>query len=50
MHITDRKDEPDLRADTGDPRLETADLIAGAAITPNLIVEIADGSNKKLFG
>jgi hypothetical protein len=49
MHIPNRKDKSDLRTDAGDTGLKTADAITGAAVTTNLIVEITNGSDKKLF-
>src|SRR5262249_875628 len=42
-------DDSELRADTDDLRLEAADAIAGATVAPDLLVDIANGTDKKLF-
>src|SRR5262245_15710050 len=42
-------DEPDLRPGADDLRLEAAHAIAGAAVAPDLLVDIANGTDKKLF-
>ena len=44
-----RNDEPDLGANADYPRPEAADAIAGAAVATDLLVDIADGTDKKLF-
>src|SRR5262249_7726935 len=42
-------DVSELRADADNLRLEAADAIAGAAVATQLSVDIADGTDKKLF-
>ena len=42
-------DESELRAGADDLRLEAADAIAGAAVAADLLVDIANGTDKKLF-
>src|SRR5215471_20609579 len=42
-------DESDLRPSADDLRLEAAHAVAGAAVAPDLFVDIADGTDKKLF-
>src|SRR5262249_41152516 len=44
-----RNDEPELRAAAHDLRLEAADVIARTAVATDLLVDIADGTDKKLF-
>src|SRR5262249_38025958 len=41
--------DSELRADTDDLRLEAANAIAGAAVAADLLVNIANGTDKKLF-
>ncbi len=50
LHATDREKVSDLRTDAGDPRLETADMVAGAAVARQLIVNVADQTNLNLLG
>ena len=42
LHVADREDEPDLRAEADDLRLEAADPIAVAAVAADLLVDVAD--------
>src|SRR5262245_25177029 len=42
-------DESELRADANHARVEAADPIAGAAVATDLLVDIANGTDKKLF-
>src|SRR5262249_15444131 len=44
-----RNDEPELRAGTDDLRLEAADVIARTAVATDLLVDIPNGTDKKLF-
>jgi len=42
-------DEPELRTNADHARLEAAHAIAGAAVATDLLVDIANGTDKKLF-
>src|SRR5262249_20518309 len=42
-------DDSELRADADDLRLETADAIAAAAVAADLLVDLANGTDKKLL-
>src|SRR5215831_3026639 len=42
-------DESELRTHADDLRLEAANAIAGAAVAADLLVDIANGADKKLF-
>src|SRR5262249_51192909 len=44
-----RNNDSELRADADDLRLEAANAIAGAAVAADLLVDIANGTDKKLF-
>src|SRR5262245_27779162 len=44
-----RNDEPELRANADYPRLEATDPIAGTAVAADLLVDITNSTDKKLF-
>src|SRR5215467_41028 len=49
LQVPDGKEVADLRAKTDDARLKTADAVSGPAVTADLLIEVADNTNKKLF-
>jgi hypothetical protein len=50
LQVADRKDETELRPDTGHLRLEATDAVAGAAVAADLLVHVAHHPDLKLLG
>ena len=49
LHIADRKQISDLRANANHARLEAPDTVAGTAVARQLIVKVTDGADKNLL-
>ncbi len=50
LHVSDREDEAELRADAEDLGLEASDAVAGAAIATELFVHVADHAEHEFLG
>jgi hypothetical protein len=50
LRISERKDISDLRADANDPRHEGTDMITAAAVAGELVIHIANRTDKPLLG
>src|SRR5262245_63334361 len=49
LQVAERDDVADLRAQPEHPRLEAADLVAGAAVAADLLIGVADQADKTLL-
>src|SRR5215469_12075910 len=49
LQVPDGKEVADLRAEADDARLKTADAVSGSAVTADLLIEVADNADQKLF-
>src|SRR5262245_43470069 len=47
--VAQGNNDSELRTDADDLRLEAADAVAGATVAAHLLVDIANGTDKKLF-
>src|SRR6476620_2266778 len=45
LHVADREDEPKLRANAENLRLEAADTITRAAVATDFLVDVSDETN-----
>jgi hypothetical protein len=50
LNLSEREDETHLRADTNHARLKRADVVAGATVGADLLVEVSNGADEELLG
>jgi hypothetical protein len=50
LNLSDREDVAHLRADADHARLEGAEMVPGAAVGADLLIEIADRADEELLG